>query len=149
MRLKWQCPICYAQLNVLPEARMLTCPYCGALLRVGNRANFYLIKKEVGWYYFPQKDITEFSGYIKYGENEEYYRYSRGKWYLIKDDRAYEMIIDENIKCDSLPFLGEGKMEYMWGQIPVLAPPGSLIRNYGNDKTICKSISDKIYIFRR
>ncbi len=148
MRLDWQCPVCFAELGDKSHARMLTCPYCGSLLIVKPRKKeFYLVKRKIGWYYFKKKEIGNFSGYLKYGEHEEYYKFRNGEWYLKKNDWTYRLIGERN--CDIFSPLEEGKVEYIWGELPIVAPPESIMKNFGNGNTLCKSVSGKTYLFEK
>ncbi len=148
MRLDWQCPTCFAELGDKSHARMLTCPYCGSLLIVkSDKKEFYLVKKDVGWYFFKKKDICDFSGYLKFGGHEEYYRYENGEWYLKKDNDLY--ILTSKIDCKGASLIDEGKVEYIWGELPVIAPPRSVIRDFKDENFLCREVSGKIYIFKK
>lgn len=143
MRLPWQCPTCYAELGDKRYAKMLTCPYCGSLLIVNpSKKGFYRVPKERGWYYFSR--ISPY-GYIKFGQFEEYYRYFNGRWYMLKDDRVY--ILTEE-KSEIMEITEEGKVSYIWGELPILAPPESILKTGITEKGVVKiSSQGSIFFF--
>ena len=141
MRLPWQCPTCYAELGDKKYAKMLTCPYCGSLLIVNpSKKGFYRVPKEKGWYYFSK--ISPY-GYIRFGEFEEYYRYLNGKWYLLKNFSLY-VLSEEKDKI--MEIIEEGEVNYIWGELPIVAPPESVLKTAKNDKGLVK-ISSREKLF--
>ncbi len=143
MRLPWQCPTCYAELGDKSYAAMLTCPYCGSLLIVNSKdKKFYRVPKDRGWYYFSKKDSP---GYIKFGDFEEHYRYFEGRWYLLKENELYEMKSRVRESCESI--VEEGKVEYLWGEFPFVAPPQSVIKTAICDDELYKVTSRIIILF--
>jgi DNA-directed RNA polymerase subunit RPC12/RpoP len=124
MRLPWQCPTCYAELGDKSYAKMLTCPYCGSLLLVDHKNKKFLRvpKKNGSWHYFSKVPSP---GYIKFGEYEEHYFHYRENWYLLKEEQLY--IMDKEIPKKGYAIEERGVVEYIWGEFPFVAPPGSEI----------------------
>ncbi len=130
MRLDWQCPTCFAELGDKSHAKMLTCPYCGSLLIVdAEKKKFYRVPRGKGWYYFSKVNVP---GYIQFGEHREIYTYRQGKWFLIRQDGIY-ILISESENCDA-EVVEEGKVTYIWGELPFVAPPESVLKT-----AICKN----------
>ncbi len=147
MRLGWQCPTCFAELGDKSHAKTLTCPFCGSLLIVDpEKKKFYLAKNEQGWYYFPKKYLGGNSGYLKFGEHEEYYRYSDGKWYLIRGEKEY-IFEGETCDCEGKKE-EEGEINYIWGDLPLIAIPGMLIEIHQCEEGVCIKSSKGNYFFR-
>ncbi len=120
MRLNWQCPICYAEIGDKSHAEMITCPYCGTLLIVDKeKKKFYPVKRERGWHYFPKIFLRGYDGYIKLGDEEFFFRFTSGKWYLHRGNEIYEPV-DEKMNCI---YNVEASIEGVWGDIPLLATP--------------------------
>ncbi len=137
MRLEWQCPTCYAELGDRSYARMLTCPYCGSLLIVNSeKKKFFRVPKDGGWYYFSK---VESPGYIRYGRYEEHYAYV-DKWYLLKNGEIYAMDDSQTIDFEDCKMLDEGEVKYIWGELPFIAPPKSVIKT-----AICENGLMKIF----
>ena len=137
MRLQWQCPTCYAELGDRSYAGMLTCPYCGSLLIVNSKEKkFFRVPKDGGWYFFSKINSP---GYIKYGNYEEHYAYVN-RWYLLKDGSIYAKDYSPERKIGKCEILDEGKVEYIWGELPFVAPPKSVIKT-----AICEDGLMKIF----
>jgi len=142
MRLPWQCPTCYAELGDKSYAEMLTCPYCGTLLIVdAYHKKFLRVPKNGGWYYFSEINSP---GYIKFGEYEEHYRYYQGKWYLLKDGILYELKGESRYKGY---IIEEGKVTYIWGEIPFIAPPGIVLKTAVHKDLLLKITSRVVLLF--
>ena len=145
MRLPWQCPTCYAELGDKSYAKMLTCPYCGSLLIVNAKdKKFYRVPKENGWYYFSKVNSP---GYIRFGNYEEHYKYDKNnkKWYLLKNGEVYELKGElENLDGK---IMEEGKVDYIWGEFPFVAPPGSVLKTALKGDKIIKISSRAILLF--
>jgi len=142
MRLTWQCPTCYAQLGDRSYARMLTCPYCGSLLIVNpEEKKFYRVPKGKGWYYFSKIDSP---GYIKFGEYEEHYKYERESWYLLKDGDIYQLQGEFPLEGE---IMEEGEVSFIWGEIPFVAPPGSILKTAKSKNKIYKIASRITLLF--
>ncbi len=143
MRLPWQCPTCYAELGDKSYAKMLTCPYCGSLLIVnGKNKKFFRVPRGRGWYYFSKIPMP---GYIKFGEYEEAYVYKEEKWFLVRDDGVYEM---QGIAHEFEGKMVEvGKVKYIWGEIPFVAPPESVVKTAKNGYILAKIAPRETLLF--
>ncbi len=120
MRLKWQCPICYAEIGDKGHAEMITCPYCGTLLIVDSEnKKFYPVKRGRGWHYFPKVYLRGYDGHIKLGGEEFFFRYTSEKWYLHLGNEIYELV---NKKMNCI-YNVETSIGAVWGDIPLLATP--------------------------
>ncbi|NPA75913.1 MAG: hypothetical protein GXO25_07545 [Euryarchaeota archaeon] len=147
MRFEWQCPTCAAQIGNEKNASMLTCPFCGSLLISDFEQNkFYLVKKENGWYFFPKKYIGEHDGYIKYGEEEDYYTYREDAWYVIHRGIWYKLV-NEDVEIDTKECRGEVKE--IWGALPIVAPPGTELKVFKEERTLRITTKKKVYVFER
>ncbi len=146
MRLGWQCPTCFAELGDKTHARVLTCPFCGSLLIVDKKKKkFYLAKKDRGWYFFPKKYLGENTGYLRFGEHEEYYNYKNGEWYLIKGNKKYKLE-KEFCECNG-KVIEKGEINYIWGELPILAIPEMELQTIECNEGICKKSSKGEYFF--
>ncbi len=143
MRLPWQCPTCYAELGDRSYAKMLTCPYCGSLLIVNAKEKkFFRVPKEGSWYYFSKVNSP---GYIRFGNYEEHYKYQNGKWYLLKGRDLYVM---DNKSMDLKgDIIEEGEVNYVWGEFPFVAPPGSILKTAIYENKIIKIAPRSTLIF--
>ena len=142
MRLPCQCPTCYAELEDKSYAKMLTCPYCGSLLIVdAKHKKFYRVPKENGWYYFSKVNSP---GYIRFGDYEEHYKYDK-KWYLLKNGEVYEL--KEELENFEGKIIEEGKVEYIWGEFPFVAPPRSMLKTAIEGNKLIKLSSRVILLF--
>ncbi len=139
MRLPWQCPTCYAELGDRSHAQMLTCPYCGSLLIVdSSHRKFLRVPKDGRWYYFPRGE----EGLIVYGDFKERYIF-RDRWYLIRD----EIYVLEGETDDGGKVLEEGEVNYLWGEFPFVAPPGSVVRTLEHPEGLVKEYPGKRLLF--
>ncbi len=145
MRFPWQCPTCAAQLDNSIGAKMLTCPFCGSLLIADmEREKFYLVKNENSWYYFPKKYLHGNTGYIGYENGEEYYLYD-GEWFLTQEERY--RLIDENADCSGFEEISRDVVNYIWGSLPIIAPPGTEVITLKKDNLLCKRTKKHSYLF--
>ena len=142
MRLKWQCPTCFAELGDKSYAKMSVCPYCGSLLIVDKeRKKFYLAKHESGWYFFRKKYIGEYAGYVKLSDMEIYFLSKDGAWSATIEGKKYKIIEIENCKQ---PELESMELEEIWGDVPILLMPNMDIKMKKSER-ICISTSRGAY----
>ncbi len=148
MRFSWQCPTCAAQIGNETHARMLTCPFCGSLLIADEeKKKFYLVKNEDSWYFFPKKYLGDNTGYIRCENGEEYYLHENGKWYLLHEGDRYLLTGEQDCKEGEKHY--EDKVVELWGALPIVAPPGTVVKTTISDEIICKRTKKSIYVFEK
>ncbi len=148
MRLGWQCPTCFAELGNREHAKVITCPFCGSLLVVDtSKKKFYLVKNENSWYYFPKKYIGSNSGYLKFGEHEIYFSRINEKWMAEFQGVKYGMDEETCATCENGEFVGD--VEYIWGELPILALPKMKIQMCIENDELCIIGSRGSYLFRK
>ncbi len=152
MRLSWQCPVCFGQIDTKNKSKMLTCPFCGALLIADSaEKKFYLVKKKKDWYFFSKKYLGEYNGYIRFGEYEDFYVYYGDKWYLVKNGEKYVMNgnkIDE-FEIEGMKEIEKGKVSYIWGHTPIIALPETKLITLQSNEEICKLTNENAYLFTK
>lgn len=125
MMKKVECPICFSTL-ILNDEKILTCPYCDALLY--NIEGTLKLVSKYPWWQKKDPDFEKYrkelgiAGLIRTDQTVELYINRDRNWYLIFNGKQYLKKLDIDSSPESYEQKLETRVSYIYGRVPVFTP---------------------------